>query len=138
MPDMVFLAVVETGSFAAAGRRLRRATSAVSYTIANLETQLGIALFDRERTRKRDSRLITGKKTADPAARAGGRLVRWARDAVHGATIRAAGPNRRLWSLLGNAILPSPQGAGLSGGKFCKIKATKSSGLLALPHLSAF
>ena len=48
----VFLAVVETGSFAAAGRRLDRATSAVSYTIANLETQLGIALFDRERTRK--------------------------------------------------------------------------------------
>jgi len=48
----VFLTVVETGSFAAAGRRLRRATSAVSYTIANLEMQLGIALFDRERTRK--------------------------------------------------------------------------------------
>ena len=33
----VFLTVVETGSFAAAGRRLSRATSAVSYTIANLE-----------------------------------------------------------------------------------------------------
>jgi DNA-binding transcriptional LysR family regulator len=48
----VFLTVVETGSFAAAGRRLRRATSAVSYTIANLERQLGIALFDRQRTRK--------------------------------------------------------------------------------------
>jgi DNA-binding transcriptional LysR family regulator len=48
----VFLTVVEAGSFAAAGRRLRRATSAVSYTIANLEMQLGIALFDRERTRK--------------------------------------------------------------------------------------
>jgi DNA-binding transcriptional LysR family regulator len=48
----VFLTVVETGSFAAAGRRLRRATSAVSYTIANLERQLGLALFDRERTRK--------------------------------------------------------------------------------------
>jgi DNA-binding transcriptional LysR family regulator len=48
----VFLAVVETGSFAAAGRRLGRATSAVSYTIANLETVLGIALFDRARTRK--------------------------------------------------------------------------------------
>jgi Bacterial regulatory helix-turn-helix protein, lysR family len=32
----VFLTVVETGSFAAAGRRLGRATSAVSYAIANL------------------------------------------------------------------------------------------------------
>jgi len=61
MPDMgtpsldqlrVFLTVVDTGSFAAAGRRLNRATSAVSYTIANLERQLGLALFDRERTRK--------------------------------------------------------------------------------------
>lgn len=31
----VFLAVVETGSFAAAGRRLGRATSAVSYAITN-------------------------------------------------------------------------------------------------------
>jgi DNA-binding transcriptional LysR family regulator len=48
----VFLTVVDTGSFAAAGRRLGRATSAVSYTIANLEAKLGVALFDRERTRK--------------------------------------------------------------------------------------
>jgi DNA-binding transcriptional LysR family regulator len=48
----VFLTVVETGSFAAAGRRLRRATSAISYTVANLERQLGIPLFDRARTRK--------------------------------------------------------------------------------------
>jgi DNA-binding transcriptional LysR family regulator len=46
------LTVVETGSFAAAGRRLGRATSAVSYAIANLELQLGVALFDRESTRK--------------------------------------------------------------------------------------
>jgi len=48
----VFLTVVETGSFAAAGRRLRRATSAISYAVANLELQLGILLFDREQTRK--------------------------------------------------------------------------------------
>src|SRR5690348_12445904 len=48
----VFLVVVETGSFAAAGRRLMRATSAVSYSIASLEQQLGVALFDRERTKK--------------------------------------------------------------------------------------
>jgi len=48
----VFLTVVEMGSFAAAGRRLGRATSAISYAIANLELQLGVPLFDRERTRK--------------------------------------------------------------------------------------
>jgi DNA-binding transcriptional LysR family regulator len=48
----VFLAVVETGSFAGAGRRLNRATSVISYAIANLEAQLGLSLFDREATRK--------------------------------------------------------------------------------------
>jgi hypothetical protein len=47
----VFQTVVKRAVFAAAGRRLRRTTSAVSYTIANLEMQLGIALFERERTR---------------------------------------------------------------------------------------
>ena len=48
----VFLGVVETGSFAAAGRKLGRATSAVSYAIANLEQQLGVQLFDRDRTKR--------------------------------------------------------------------------------------
>lgn len=48
----VFLTVVETGSFAAAGRKLNRATSAISYAIANLELQLGLPLFDRESTRR--------------------------------------------------------------------------------------
>ncbi|WP_213772759.1 LysR family transcriptional regulator [Bradyrhizobium sp. dw_78] len=48
----VFLTVVDAGSFAAAARHLNRATSVVSYTIANLETQLGVTLFDREATRK--------------------------------------------------------------------------------------
>jgi len=48
----VFLAVVETGSFAAAGRRLGRATSEVSYAIANLEQQLGVQLFDRGQARR--------------------------------------------------------------------------------------
>jgi DNA-binding transcriptional LysR family regulator len=48
----VLLTVVDVGSFAAAARKLNRATSVVSYTIANLESQLGVALFDRESTRK--------------------------------------------------------------------------------------
>jgi len=48
----VFLTVVETGSFAAAGRRLGRATSAVSYAITNLEQQLGVRLFDRDQARR--------------------------------------------------------------------------------------
>ena len=48
----VFLTVVEVGSFAAAARKLHRATSVISYSIANLETQLGVSLFDRHTTRK--------------------------------------------------------------------------------------
>ena len=48
----VFLAVIEAGSFAGAGRALNRATSVVSYAISNLEAQLGLTLFDRESTRK--------------------------------------------------------------------------------------
>jgi DNA-binding transcriptional LysR family regulator len=47
-----FLAVVDTGSFAAAGRQLNRAVSVISYGIANLEAQMGVMLFDREGTRK--------------------------------------------------------------------------------------
>lgn len=48
----IFLTVVETGSFAAAGRRLNRATSVISYGVANLEAQLGLLLFDRQGTRR--------------------------------------------------------------------------------------
>lgn len=48
----VFLTVVEVGSFAAAARKLGRATSVISYSIANLEAQLGVAIFDRQSTRR--------------------------------------------------------------------------------------
>ena len=48
----VFLTVVDVGSFAGAARRLGRATSVISYSIANLEAQLGVLLFDRKSTRK--------------------------------------------------------------------------------------
>jgi DNA-binding transcriptional LysR family regulator len=42
-----FIAAAEEGSFSAAGRKLRRAQSVVSQTLANLEGQLGVRLFDR-------------------------------------------------------------------------------------------
>lgn len=41
------IAVAETGSFSAAGRRLRRVQSAMSQTVQALEDTLGVALFDR-------------------------------------------------------------------------------------------
>ena len=46
----VFLAIVETGSFAGAARKLGRANSVISYAVANLESQLGVTLFARPGT----------------------------------------------------------------------------------------
>lgn len=64
-----FLAAVDEGSFSAAGRRLGRAQSVVSQTLANLEGQLGLRLFDRSARR--------------PVLTAGGEaLVRQAREVV--------------------------------------------------------
>ena len=48
----VLVQVVETGSFTAAARKMNRALSVVSYTISNLEAQLGVTLFDRAASRK--------------------------------------------------------------------------------------
>lgn len=49
---LIFLTVVDCGSFAAASRKLNRAVSVISYGIGHLETQLGVTLFEREGTRK--------------------------------------------------------------------------------------
>ncbi|WP_400770438.1 LysR family transcriptional regulator [Methylosinus sporium] len=43
-----FIAAADEGSFSAAGRRLGRAQSVVSQTLANLEGQLGVRLFERK------------------------------------------------------------------------------------------
>jgi DNA-binding transcriptional LysR family regulator len=42
-----FIAAADEGSFSAAGRKLRRAQSVVSATLANLEAQVGFPLFER-------------------------------------------------------------------------------------------
>jgi DNA-binding transcriptional LysR family regulator len=42
-----FIAAVDEGSFSAAGRKLHRAQSLVSQTLANLEGQFGVKLFSR-------------------------------------------------------------------------------------------
>ncbi len=46
-----FVTVAEAGSFRAGAARLGRVQSAVSHAIANLEAELGLALFDRSRRR---------------------------------------------------------------------------------------
>ena len=48
----VFLTVAESGSFSAASRVLNRAQSVISYTIANLEAQLEMPLFERSGSRQ--------------------------------------------------------------------------------------
>ena len=42
-----FIAVADEGSFSSAGRKLRRVQSAVSHAMANLESQLGVRIWDR-------------------------------------------------------------------------------------------
>src|SRR5436189_258500 len=44
-----FIAAADAGSFSAGARQLRRAQSVVSQTLANLEAQVGVKLFDRSR-----------------------------------------------------------------------------------------
>jgi DNA-binding transcriptional LysR family regulator len=61
-----FLAAVDEGSFSAAGRKLHRAQSVVSQTLANLEAQLGVKLFDRS---ARYPRLTDSGRSLLPDAR---------------------------------------------------------------------
>src|ERR1700756_4089479 len=68
----VFLTVVEAGSFTAAAKRLRRAVSAISYTIATLEQQLGIELFDREGARTPVLTKAGGRGTGQAGGPGGG------------------------------------------------------------------
>ena len=48
----VLLAVIDSGSFTGAAKRLGRAVSAISYAIDTLEAQLGVSLFIRGSTRR--------------------------------------------------------------------------------------
>jgi DNA-binding transcriptional LysR family regulator len=56
----MFIAAADEGSFSKGGRRLRRAQSVVSQTLANLEAQLGVKLFDRSSR----SPVLTGQGVA--------------------------------------------------------------------------
>jgi DNA-binding transcriptional LysR family regulator len=65
-----FISAVDEGSFSAAGRKLRRAQSVVSQTLANLEAQLGVKLFDRsarypQLTDEGRSLLVDARSVAD-------------------------------------------------------------------------
>lgn len=80
----VLIAIVETGSFSAAGRRLNRVQSAISHAVGAMEEQFGTPLFDRS----------TGRPVLTPA---GDAVLTVARDVCrHADALRqlAAGLNR--------------------------------------------
>lgn len=62
----VFLAVLDRGSFSAAARALSRVPSAVSMTIAHLEAELAVQLFDRG---GREPRPTPAARALEPQAR---------------------------------------------------------------------
>ena len=64
----VFAAVLEAGSLAGAGRRLRRSAPAVTRVLAALEARLGVRLV--ERTTRRLAPTEAGRRLALPARRA--------------------------------------------------------------------
>lgn len=69
-----FEAVVRTGSFSAAARDLNKAQSAISYGVAQLESQLGVVLFDRSGHRARlteagEAVLEQGRRLLEAATR---------------------------------------------------------------------
>jgi len=59
------VAIAQTGSFSAAGRRLGRVQSAVSHAVARLEDELGVQLFDR--TTRRPTLTDAGKAVLSAA-----------------------------------------------------------------------
>jgi DNA-binding transcriptional LysR family regulator len=76
----VLIAVADSGSFSAAARCLGRTQSVVSYTVANLEAQLGLAVFERGHRRARLTE-------AGRAVLGDARRVAWASDALRARAI---------------------------------------------------
>jgi DNA-binding transcriptional LysR family regulator len=96
-----FVAVVEQGSFSAAARKLRRVQSAISASMANLERQLGVTLFDR-RTK------IPTLTDAGRSVLAGARRVLGEVDALERLTSGIAGGLEPAVSLCVDALFPVP------------------------------
>lgn len=63
---LLFLAVLDHGSFSAAARSLRRVPSAVSMAIGHLEAELGLPLFERS---GREPRPTAAARALEPQAR---------------------------------------------------------------------
>lgn len=100
-----FLAVADAGSFTAAAERLQVAQPALSQAVRELETELGLRLFDR--TTRRVELTVAGREFREATARVVGDLdfaIRNARDLANrrrGRIVVAAPP------LLAANVLPS-------------------------------
>jgi DNA-binding transcriptional LysR family regulator len=96
-----FIAAADEGSFSAAGRLLGRAQSVVSQTLANMEGQLGIQLFDRS---GRTPVLTEAGRALLPDARAVARNI----DAFKARARRLAGGLEAELSVVVDVMLTTP------------------------------
>jgi DNA-binding transcriptional LysR family regulator len=96
-----FIAAADEGSFSAAARRLGRAQSVVSQTLANMEGQLGIRLFDRS---GRIPVLTEAGRALLPDARAVAGNI----DAFKARARRLAGGLEAELSVVVDVMLPTP------------------------------
>jgi DNA-binding transcriptional LysR family regulator len=96
-----FVAAADEGSFSAAARRLGRAQSVVSQTLANMEGRLGIKLFDRS---GRIPVLTESGRALLPDARAVAGKI----DAFKARARRLAGGLEAELSVVVDVMLPTP------------------------------
>lgn len=95
----VFLAVLDRGSFSAAARALRRVPSSVSMTIAGLEAELDLLLFDRT---GREPKPTEAARAIEPQAR---RLALHLHELEAHALALHAGLERRLTLAVASELL---------------------------------
>ena len=98
----VFLAVLDSGSFSAAARQLGRVPSAVSMTIAQLEAELDLTLFDRS---TREPRPTDVARALEPQAR---QLARQLRQLQAHAQQMHQGLEQRLTLAIAPELLSAP------------------------------
>ena len=95
----VFAAIGQAGSFTAAAKRLRRAQSAVSHAVLQLEQALGVALFDR--TSRVPALTEAGRLLAADAVAVLGRV-----DEMKGRARAVAGGAEAALGIAADAFLP--------------------------------
>ncbi len=104
----LFLAVLDTGSFSAAARRLGRVPSAVSMAVGNLEAELDLRLFDRA---GREPTPTAAARALEPRARA---IAAQLRQLEAHALALHAGLEHRLGLAVASELMLAPWAAPLA------------------------